>query len=164
MSGAAGRRMKRQLCVAGAIAAVVVGGGAPAGCTRESVRAALAVQRRADSVQQAVFEQQHETLCILLYRDLIRRLEHGGAQLTAAQRAALNEVWNERDLIEFWCVQQERCKALRLIGVDSKLFADQSPVDLLLKQLVGGLRRVEQGLAGQVAESLVAPQQDERGP
>ncbi|MBU0638058.1 MAG: hypothetical protein KKB50_04275 [Planctomycetes bacterium] len=117
------------------------------GCTGESTRVALAAQRRADAAQRAVFDRQHEGLCILLYRDLVRRLENADATLTDEQRAALNEVWNERDLIEFWAVQHERAAALRLIGVDAKLFSAQSPVDLLVKSLAARAERVKQRLA-----------------
>ena len=124
---------------------LVVGVG---GCTQESVRVALATQQRADQVQQAVFERQHEALCILLYRDLQRRLEQAGTPLTPTQRAALNEVWNDRDLFEFWTVQHERAKALRLIGVDAKLYSDQSVVYLLYKSLAAKADRAKQGLAG----------------
>lgn len=117
------------------------------GCTRESVRVALAAQQRADQVQQAVFDRQHEALCILLYRDLHRRLEQARAPLSPAQRTALNEVWNDRDLVEFWRVQHERARALRLIGVDAKLYSDQAVVDLLYKSLSAKLARAKQGLA-----------------
>ncbi|MFQ5805329.1 MAG: hypothetical protein ACE5I3_02635 [Phycisphaerae bacterium] len=136
------------------------------GCTRESLRVALAAQQRADQVQQAVFARQHEALCILLYRDLQRRLEDAGASLTEAQRAALNEVWNDRDLVEFWTVQHERAKALRLIGVDAKLYSDQSVVDLLYKSLSARAERVKQGLASyagqRVAEERLEEKRSER--
>ena len=118
-----------------------------AGCTRESLRVALAAQQRADQVQQAVFERQHEALCILLYRELQRRLEQAGAPLTSTQRAALNESWNDRDLIELWTVQHERAKALRLIGVDAKLYSDQSVIDLLAKSVSVQVDRAKEGLA-----------------
>jgi hypothetical protein len=124
------------------------------GCTRESVRVALTAQQRADQVQQAVFERQHEALCILLYRDLQRRLEQTGTPLAPAQRTALNEVWNERDLIEFWVVQHERAKALRLIGVDAKLYSDQSVVDLLYKSISAKIERSKQGLAAYAGQRL----------
>ena len=118
-----------------------------AGCTRESVRVALAAQQRADQVQQAVFDRQHEALCILLYRDLQGRLEQEGTPLSSAQRTTLNQAWNDRDLVGFWRVQHERAKALRLIGVDAKLYSDQAVVDLLYKSLSAKLARAKQGLA-----------------
>jgi hypothetical protein len=117
------------------------------GCTRESLRVALAAQQRADQVQQAVFDKQHEGLCILLYRDLRRQLEQEAAPLSSAQRTALNAAWNDRDLVEFWQVQHERARALRLIGVDAKLYSDQAVVDLLYKSLSAKLARAKQGLA-----------------
>ncbi len=125
-----------------------------AGCTRESLRVALTAQQRADQVQQAVFERQHEALCLLLYRDLQRRLEQVGTPLSPAQRSALNEVWNDRDLIEFWTVQHERAKALRLIGVDAKLYSDQAVIDLLYKSLAAKVARAKQGIAARAGEAL----------
>lgn len=125
-----------------------------AGCTRESLRVALAAQQRADQVQQAVFDRQHEALCILLYRDLERRLEQAELPLSPEQRTALNEVWNDRDLVEFWRVQHERVRALRLIGVDAKLYSDQAVVDLLYKSLSAKLARGKQGLATYASHRL----------
>lgn len=127
------------------------------GCTRESVRVALETQRRADEVQQATFDRQHESLRILLFRDLARRLEPDGKTLTPAQWAALNEAWNDRDLIEFWLVQQERAKALRLLGVDAKLYGDQSILDLLVKALEAKFDRGKEGLAAYAGARLNAP-------
>lgn len=128
------------------------------GCTRESVRVALETQRRADQVQQAVFDRQHDALRILLYRDLVRALEADGVTLTAPQRAVLSEAWNDRDLIEFWALQNERARALRRIGVDAKLWSDQSIIDLLWKSLEARAARAEQGLAAQVGEAVSSGQ------
>ncbi len=138
----AGARMP---CISGAVLALVFL--LTAGCTRESTRIAIESHRRADQVQQAVFDQQHETLRILLYRDLGRRLETDSRALSAAQLETLSEVWNDRDLIEFWAVQHERAKALRLLGVDAKLFGDQSVVDLLAKSVEARVDRAEEGVA-----------------
>jgi hypothetical protein len=118
-----------------------------AGCTRESLRIALETQRRADEVEETVVQRQHEALCILLYRDLQRQLDAAGVALDDTQRTALSAAWNDRDLLEFWLVQHERVKALRLVGVDMKLAADQSVLDLLIKQLEVRTGRIEQGLA-----------------
>ena len=125
------------------------------GCTRESVRVAIETQRRADKVQQTVFDRQHESLRVLLYRDLIRRLEETGLQIAEPQRAVLNEIWNERDLLEFWAMQQERSRVLRLVGVDAKLASDQSIVDLLIKAAEARADRVTQHLAAQAGASAV---------
>ncbi|MEW6199195.1 MAG: hypothetical protein AB1601_11120 [Planctomycetota bacterium] len=130
--------------------------GLAGGCTRESLRVALEAQRRADQVQQAVFDRQHEALCILLYRDLQRRLVETGTTLSAPQRAALNTVWNDRDLVEFWALQHERAAALRQAGVDAKLYADQSVVDLLWKSLEAKWSRARRGLAAAAVERAVA--------
>lgn len=135
------------LCLAALILLATAGGG----CTRESVRLALDAQRRADQVQQAVFEQQDESLRILLFRDLVNRLEKAGRPLTEAERAALNEIWNERDLVQFWAVQNERAQALRIAGVDAKLASDQAIVDLLIKSIEARAKRVEQKLVAKAA-------------
>ncbi len=142
-----GTRMGAKLCV---LAVIFVGA-----CTRESTRVAIETQRRADDVQQAVFDRQHEALCILLYRDLVRRLEESESCLSPPQRAALNEVWNDRDLVEFWVIQNERARALRLAGVDAKLFSDQSIVDLLWKSIETRMERARQGLAAGAARESV---------
>ena len=125
------------------------------GCTSESTRIALTAQRRADQVQQAVFDRQHEALRVLLYRDLQRRLGETGVVWTDERRAVLNEAWNERDLLEFWVVQHERAGALRVAGVDAKLAADRSPVELLAKSLDAGVERVRSAVRERAAEGLV---------
>ncbi len=128
--------------------------GLSSGCAGESTRLALDAQRRADEVQQAVFDRQHEALCVLLYRDLLGRLAETGPVLTPAQRAALSDAWNDRDLVEFWTIQHERARALRLVGVDAKLASDQPVVDLLLKAIVARADRVKQRLAAHAASQV----------
>lgn len=139
--------------VAAAAASFVLVLTGASGCTRESLRVALEAQRRADAVEQAVFERQHDAVCVLLYRDALRRLGAAGP-LNDEQAAALNAVWNDRDLAEFWAVQHERAKALRVAGVDAKLAAEQSVVDLLWKQTTARADRAQAALAGVVAEEL----------
>ncbi len=126
------------------------------GCTSESLRVALAAQQRADQVNQAVFDQQHESLRILLYRDLLHRLGASGVVLGSEQRTLLSTVWNERDLLEFWALQHERAAALRLAGVDTKLYANQNIVDLLIKQAEVRVDRVSEIVAEQVGSQLSA--------
>jgi hypothetical protein len=111
---------------------------------------AIETQRRADEVEQAVFDRQHEALCALLYRDLLHRLETGAAPFTVDQRATASAVWNDRDLIEFWALQHERAQALRLAGVDAKLFSDQATIDLLWKSIEARMDRAKAGLAADV--------------
>jgi hypothetical protein len=132
-----------------ALAAAAV---AACGCTGESTRLALENQRRANEIDEAVFSRQHEALRVLLFRDGQRRLEAAGS---AEQRGAeLSAVWNERDLIEFWAIQHERAAALRLVGVDAKLYAGQSAVDLLIKQIEARADRAKQALAARAGEAL----------
>src|SRR5262245_39117973 len=101
-----------------------------AGCTAESTRIAIESQQRANAVDEAVFDNQHDSLLVLSYRDAVTNVEKSAPPrdvddptsapiaLTLGQRSALNQAWNQRDLFEFWRVQHERAKALRLIGVD----------------------------------------------
>lgn len=131
--------------IAGLVIASCSGG---AGCTNESTRLAIETQQRANLIEQAIHERQHSGLRVLLFRDLVARLERGGKSLGAAQVAALNEAWNERDLVEFWTIQHERAKALRLIGVDSQLYSQQSIVDLLVKSIDAKLGRAIEAAAG----------------
>jgi hypothetical protein len=128
-----------------------------AGCTRESVRVALDTQRRADNVQHTIFEHQHQALRILLYRDLVQQLEAGGTPISAGARDVLNEAWNDRDLVEFWARQYERSVALRIAGVDAKLAADQSTIDLLIKAVEAKVDRAKTGLAAAIGETLAPP-------
>lgn len=122
------------------------------GCSRESLRIALDAQRRADQVQQAVVDRQQEALRVLLYRDLCQSLAADGNPPTERERAVLSRAWNDRDLIEFWYVQQERARALRLVGVDAKLHGDQSIVDVLLRQVGRKTRRAARGLTTEMGE------------
>lgn len=138
----------------GWIGVLVLGTLGCAGCSQESLRVALRTQQRTDDVQQAVFDQQHEALCVLVYRDLVHALEGAGSPLTEAQRAALNEAWNARDLVEFWALQHERACALRIAGVDAQLAGQQSIVDLLAKQLAARADRVKEELAEATAEAI----------
>jgi hypothetical protein len=146
---------------------LLAGAALAAGCTRESARVAIDAQRRADEIQRAVFERQHASLRVLLYRDLASRLEAAGAAaeiedepraaLAAAQRSALDDAWNDRDLFEFWATQYERAAALRIAAVDAKLAADQSVLDLLWKQWSAKGDRMVAGLAAAKGGRLGAP-------
>jgi hypothetical protein len=133
---------------------LVLLGGLAGGCTRESLRIAMAAQQRADEVSQAVFEQQQEALRVLLFRDLVARLAEAGTPIGAAGQAALSAAWNERDLLEFWTVQHERARALRVVGVDAKLASDQAVVDLLLKDVLRRVDRVREGVAAEAGKCV----------
>jgi hypothetical protein len=142
-------------CLAGAALANVF----LAGCTAESVRIAIEAQQRADAVQQAVFERQSDALRILLYRDLLRKLGEAGVALNAQQRGVVSDIWNDRDLLEFWQIQQERARALRMIGVDSRLYSEQSIVDLMIRSISAKLDRLGEQAAAR-AGARVRPEGD----
>lgn len=153
-----GRRMREggRLSRAAALVLLLIA----AGCTRESLRVALEAQQRADQVQQTVFERQHDALRVLLYRDLVARLAEAGGPLSAEQAAAVNSAWNERDLVEFWQVQHERARALRLAGVDAKLYGEQAMIDLLYKQIDRKLDRAIEAGAAMKGAALRAHESD----
>lgn len=127
---------------------------AGAGCTRESLRVALEAGRRADDVEQAVFDRQHDALRILLFRDVVAQLEQAGGPLAPPQVDALSRVWNDRDLVEFWGVQHERARALRLATVDAKLYAEQSIIDLMVKSAVARFDRARAGVAAALGSGV----------
>ncbi len=99
-----------------------------AGC--ESTRIAIATQARANDVQQTIFDQQQEALRIYQFRALAATLN-----LPPEQTAVLNAAWNERNTLNWWAVQFERSKSLRLVGVDTKLWASESILELIGKQI-----------------------------
>jgi hypothetical protein len=91
---------------------------------------------------------------VLLYRDLMHRLDGAGANLTRAQKAAVGDAWSDRDLLEFWRVQHERSKALRIVGVDAKLYSGQSMIDLLIKSAGVKWDRARQAYAANAGAAL----------
>jgi hypothetical protein len=133
--------MRWILCMAFVLACGIVG------CTAESTRLAIQTQRRVDDVQQEIFSRQHDGLRVLLFRDAVHRMNAVGEPLNETQMDVLNTVWNERDLLESWAVQNERAMGLRRVGVDLKLYGEQAMVDLLGRQLVAKGRRAEAALA-----------------
>lgn len=123
------------------------------GCTAPSVRAALEIQRRAGDVDEFIFDAQHDALKVLLFQRATAELEDAGDAHARAE--ALNIAWNDRDLFELWRVQHERAKTLRLIGVDLKLFADQSILDLLIKRIEQVAQQVKQRIAAQAGATAM---------
>src|SRR5262250_1632023 len=91
-----------------------------AGCTAESTRIAIESQQRANAVDEAVFDNQRDALLVFSYRDAVANVEKSAPlskpddpasppiALSDGQRSALNQAWNQRDLLEFWRVQHER--------------------------------------------------------
>lgn len=148
--------MKRTKTLIGLAAAALLLGG----CTAESTRLALQSQQRADDVQQHIFDSQQQALRTFLFGDLVGKLTAADAPLDAAQQAVLNGAWNERDLLEFWAVQNERAKALRRIGVDAKLFGDQAIIDLLLKAVETRAKRIEVAQAAAAGRDAANPPAD----
>lgn len=142
--------------VLASLAGAGIAAGVLCGCTRESVRVALDAQRRADEVHTAVVERQHAALCTLLFRDALARLRDAGLQLDDSHRQQLAEVWSERDLVEFWVLQDERARALRLVGVDAQLYGSQAIADLLWKSWQARAARGGVALADAAGAALAA--------
>jgi hypothetical protein len=124
-----------------------------AGCSDPSLKIAIQSQRHADEIQNFLFQQQHDGLVMYLYRDLAAELATEETPLSQDQLTTLNSAWNERDLIEHWAIQHERAKALRQIGVNTRLYSQQSIVDLIGKSISQRSSAVNAVIAGQVAES-----------
>lgn len=118
------------------------------GCTSQSTMTAIASQKRVNAVDEAIFKNQADNLKQVLYDRLVVDLERsGGGYLNDAQKVALSQAWNDRDLLEFWSVQHEKSKAYRLVGVDAKLYNDQGILDLFLKSAEDGWVKAKLGLA-----------------
>lgn len=115
------------------LVAITIVAGCLVGCSDPSLKIAIQAQRRADDISEFIFQQQHDGLVMYLFRDLSGKLATGEEPLSDEQYNTLNLAWNERDLIEHWAIQHERAKALRNIGVNSRLYGEQSIIDLIGK-------------------------------
>ncbi len=142
----------------------ILTGAIACGCTAESTRIAIDTQQRVDEIQQGVVDRQHDGLRVLLFRDMLRRMRDSGAELSDDQVATLNTVWNERDLVEFWALQNERALGLRRVGVDSKLYSEQAVVDLLWKSLETKTKRLEQAIAAEAGAKAASGAADSAPP
>jgi len=127
-------------------------GGLLIGCSDPSLKIAIASQRRADEVDDFLFQQQHDGLVLYLYRDLAHQLATDQTPLSQTQLDTLSAGWNERDLIEHWALQHERAKALREVGVNTRLYSQQSMVDLIGKSFGQRLSTAKAAIAGDVAQ------------
>jgi hypothetical protein len=123
------------------------------GCTAESTRLAIQNERKANAVDMALYEREHQGLSVYIFRDTVAQMKESGG-LNAQQIAILNNAWNDRDLLEFWAVQKDRIMALRREGVEAKLYSDQSMIDLLIKQLELKFDRVKPAIAAAFGESM----------
>jgi hypothetical protein len=103
------------------------------GCTAVSTKLAIEGSRRTDEVRTAVVDRQHRSLLILSYRETLAELNKATSDQERA--AILNEAWNNRDLFEFWYIQDVLARAMHYATVDAKLAASQSIIDLLLKDM-----------------------------
>lgn len=121
-------------------------------CTSESTRVAIATQSRADEVAQTIFDRQREAMRIYMYRwaksEITTAVENKNS---IAAAAILEKVFQDDDLHDFWLSQHERAKALRIAGVDSKLYADQGILNLLFGSIMRAIEKYEAAIAGSIA-------------
>lgn len=97
------------------------------GCTSESTRIALEQSQRIENIQDTLVQNLHDTALLFMYRDFIDTIPE-------AEQLKFLEYNKNRDQLEFWMIQWERARALRLITLDSKLISNQSIIDLLIKR------------------------------
>lgn len=109
-------------------------------CSTMSARYALENQQRATEVENTLFSNQQQSLKDYLYNET----EAGLLQTSDPNEVhtLLNKYTQERDTLDFWALQHERVNQLRLIGVNTKLWADQSILDLLYKDAERRLSKV----------------------
>jgi hypothetical protein len=128
-----------------------------AGCTAAATKTALDTQKRVNTIQETVYSNQAKSLKVLLYKNLVVQLERDGqALLNEKQKATLNQAWNDRDTIEWWSIQNERAKALRLVGVDSVLYDSQGIIDLMFKSLEEKWIDTKAGIAAVAGDAVGA--------
>lgn len=132
---------------------IVLVGVCMTGCSNPSTKLALDGSKKADDTAEAIFTRQHDGLVLLLYRDTIAKLQAVGT-LNEKQHAVLNKAWNERNLIEFWALQNEKVKTLRLVTVYQKLYSDQSIIDLLLKSVMEKAQAAKAVIANVAGQQL----------
>lgn len=106
-----------------------------AGCTSSSTKIALEGSSRVKEVNVGVAENYSRMTKVLMYKALVNEVE--GSKSPEETRTILNEYWNLRDQIEFLNIQSERATAMHIMTIDSKLYSDQSWVDLWIKRLEG---------------------------
>jgi hypothetical protein len=86
-------------------------------------------------VNAGVVENYSRMTKVLMYQALVNEIE--ASKSPEETRTLLNEYWNLRDQIEFLNIQSERAMAMHIMTVDSKLYSDQSWIDLWIKRLEG---------------------------
>jgi hypothetical protein len=130
------------------------------GCTATSTMLAIEGSERSDAVRTAVVERQHRSLKILLFRDTLDRLVL--AKSAEEQEAVLNEAWNDRDLIEFWLIQDTLARCLHIATVDAKLASDQSIFQLIVQDIsrraAGPLQAVDEYVAAKLGDAVTDTQ------
>jgi hypothetical protein len=111
-------------------------------CTSNSTHLAIKGGERVENIQDTINSNQNENLRQYLYNDLKANLQKWlNRDLTLVEADKLNELWNRRDILETWQIQWERARALRMMTVDAKLISDQSPFDMLSKQIKAAIDR-----------------------
>jgi hypothetical protein len=126
-------------------------------CNSAMLQVAQEAQGRADAVQREVVDKQHGAICVLLFRDMLQRIETQTGFSNDELRTAMNDIWNERDVAEHWLVQNERAAALRMAAVDVPILGRPSWSEALGRQVVRELGNARAGAAAGAAEAIYGP-------
>lgn len=95
------------------------------GCA--STKIAIESSSRVENVQDTIVNNQHTYIKYANFEKLLTEVEKiKGSPLTDEEKVALNAIAVERTDAEKWMIQWERARALRMVTVDSKLYADRS--------------------------------------
>ena len=131
-----------------------------AGCTPTSTKLAIAGSERSDGVRSFVTAEQHRSLKVLLFRETLTKLK--AAQTDEVREAVLNDAWNDRDLFEFWYLQDCWARALHYATVDAKLASSKSMASLIAKDIAIKLQEPVQAadeyLAAKLGQSIASSQ------
>ena len=131
------------------------------GCTATSTTLAIAGSERSDEVRSFVTAEQHRSLTLLLFRETAAAIEL--AQTADERAAVLDKAWNDRDLFEYWYLQDTLARALHYATVDAKLATSKSTIELIAKDFAthtqAPLQAVDEYAAARLGEALAAPPQ-----
>ena len=147
------------MLVAGLFAMAVIV--AVVGCTPTSTTLAIQGSERSDEVRSFVTAEQHRSLNLMLFRETAAAIEQ--AQSPDERAAVLNKAWNDRDLFEYWYLQDTLARALHYATVDMKLATSKSMIDLIATDVATPaqtpLQAVDEYAAARLGEALAAPPQ-----
>lgn len=108
------------------------------GCTGPSTKLAIEKQREIENRQDEIVENMNYSLLVYQYQDLRDKIHSG-----KADDDYLSSMWNARNGLQNMMIQWERIRALRLITIDTYLYAQQNILDLKYKRMREWLNEVQ---------------------